>query len=215
MLYPDTIWIPQSFVFEVERDVAAACSKPMHQAKKPCVADDIVDECQDGHLASNENVPKASKTFFAETAIMALLCRHNCPLFLVNMTSAGERQHYAIALLRRLMDELPLWWRVNVLYDIACVLERSCVRWNLMGKYLPRMQFAVSVFHAYSHRYACQVLYHPRKRPGCGLFDGESCERFWSSLKCMISILRVTGVSFKYFDNDCSSNTILVSSENV
>jgi hypothetical protein len=57
------------------------------------------------------------------------------------------------------------------------------------------MSFAVSVFHAYGHQWPCQLVYHPRKRQGFGLTDGEGCERFWSSIRILIPVLRVSGVS--------------------
>ncbi|KAL1711207.1 hypothetical protein EV715DRAFT_184151, partial [Schizophyllum commune] len=40
------------------------------------------------------------------------------------------------------------------------------------------------------HDWLCQSLYHPRKRIGFGLTDGEGCERFWSSISKLISYLR-------------------------
>ena len=49
---------------------------------------------------------------------------YNC-LWLVNMTSAGEKQHYALVLLERLFNHLPSTARVGVLYDIGCQLHRS------------------------------------------------------------------------------------------
>jgi hypothetical protein len=54
--------------------------------------------------------------------------------------------------------------------------------------------FAVSVFHAFGHQWACQLIYHPRKCKGFGLSDGEGCERLWSALRKMIPSLRSTGV---------------------
>ena len=54
--------------------------------------------------------------------------------------------------------------------------------------------FAVSVFHAFGHQWACQLIYHPRKCKGFGLSDGEGCERLWSALRKMIPSLRSAGV---------------------
>lgn len=54
--------------------------------------------------------------------------------------------------------------------------------------------FAVSVFHAFGHQWACQLIYHPRKCKGFGLSDGEGCERLWSALRRMIPALRSAGV---------------------
>ncbi|KIK36831.1 hypothetical protein CY34DRAFT_26216 [Suillus luteus UH-Slu-Lm8-n1] len=46
-------------------------------------------------------VLEANTQFFSDIGVMALLYRHDCVLWLVNMTSAGEKQHYALALIRR------------------------------------------------------------------------------------------------------------------
>ena len=136
---------------------------------------------------------------------MALLCRHDNVLWLANMTSAGEKQHYALALLKRLFSELPAMAKVGVLYDIACQLERSCKKWGFLSDFIDRMYFAVSVFHAYGHQWACQLHYHPRKREHFGLTDGEGCERFWSSIKHLIPTLRVSGVSTCLVAGTCCS----------
>lgn len=87
--------------------------------------DDILDECEQSFTAAHEKMTKASKNYYADTGLMALLCRHDRVIYVVNMTSPGERQHYALTLLRKLMHDLPDDWRVGVLYDIACQLSRS------------------------------------------------------------------------------------------
>ncbi|KZV88479.1 hypothetical protein EXIGLDRAFT_583717, partial [Exidia glandulosa HHB12029] len=109
------------------------------------------------------------------------------------MTTPGERQHFALALLRKLASELPTTWKIGVLYDIACQLSRSIEKWGLLAELADRLVFGVSVFHAYGHQWACQVVFHPRKRDGFGLTDGEGCERFWSSIRHLIAGLRVSG----------------------
>jgi len=37
------------------------------------------------------------------------------------------------------------------------------------------------------------VVYHPQKYKDFGLTDGEECERFWNSIKLLISSLQVSG----------------------
>ncbi|KIJ32650.1 hypothetical protein M422DRAFT_184280 [Sphaerobolus stellatus SS14] len=123
-----------------------------------------------------------------------MLCRHDRLLWVVNLTSAGEKQFYVYALLERLFQELPGDWDVGLLYDIACQIQRSMMKWGFLKDVFPRMHFAVSVFHAYGHQWACQLVYHPRKCEGFGLTDGEGCERFWSSIKRLIPSLRISGV---------------------
>jgi hypothetical protein len=155
----------------------------------------VLDACEGSFTAADETRQKASTQFFDSTALMGLLCRHDRVLWLVNMTSAGERQHYALALIDTLFENLPPKYTVGILYDVACSLHRSCVKWNFLDKYQERITFAISVFHAYGHGWACQCIYHPRKCVGFGLSDGEGCERFWHSISKLIAYLRVCGVS--------------------
>jgi hypothetical protein len=87
--------------------------------------DDTLDDCEKVFTAAQGHKAKSSNTIFADTALMALLCRHDRPLFLVNMTSAGERQYYALVLIKALFRHLPDDWVIGLLYDVACQLECS------------------------------------------------------------------------------------------
>ncbi|KAH7915761.1 hypothetical protein BJ138DRAFT_1132492 [Hygrophoropsis aurantiaca] len=110
------------------------------------------------------------------------------------MTSAGEKQQYALTLVKTLFSHIPDTMSIGLLYDIGCQLERSCRKWGFFpDSILARISFAISVFHAYGHQWLCQIIYHPRKRIGFGLSDGEGCERLWCFLKLLIPILRVSG----------------------
>ncbi|TFK71090.1 hypothetical protein BDN72DRAFT_870121 [Pluteus cervinus] len=153
----------------------------------------VLDGCEASFTAADERRKKASTQWFDDTAIMALLCRHDRVLWLVNMRSAGEKQHYALVLLETLFQHLPLHFIIGVLYDIGCQLHRSCIKWGFLSPYIHRIMFAISVFHAYGHQWPCQLIYHPRKCDGFGLSDGEGCERFWHSISKLISVLRVSG----------------------
>ncbi|KAJ3720315.1 hypothetical protein C8R42DRAFT_582613, partial [Lentinula raphanica] len=162
----------------------------------------VLDACNDSFTAADGYREKASTQFFDSTALMGLLCRHDRVLWLVNMTTPGERQHYALALLDQLFNHIPSTSTVGLLYDIACQLERSCVKWGFMKNYLPRMRFAISVFHAFGHGWGCQCVYHPRKCTGFGLSDGEGCERFWHSISKLIAYLRVCGHYIRLYTLD-------------
>ncbi|KAJ3725371.1 hypothetical protein C8R42DRAFT_575748 [Lentinula raphanica] len=118
------------------------------------------------------------------------------------MTSPGERQHYAFTLIDILFQNLPRDWTVGILYDIGCQIHRSCVRWGFLDNYVDRTTFAISVFHAYGHGWACQCVYHPRKCEGFGLSDGEGCERFWHSISKLIAYLRVCGHHLRLYTLD-------------
>ena len=80
--------------------------------------DEVLDECEKSFKAAQELVAKASTAFYADTALMALICRHDEVLWLANVTTPGERQFYALALLQRLFSHLPSDWHIGVLYDI-------------------------------------------------------------------------------------------------
>lgn len=157
----------------------------------------VLDGCEKSFLAADEQREKASTQFFASTALMALLCRHDRVLWVVDMRSAGEKQHYVLVLLEMLFQHLPLRFRIGLLYDIGCQVHRSCVKWDFLKPYLHRLTFGISVFHAFGHQWPCQVIYHPRKCKGFGFSDGEGCERFWHSISKLIAYLRVCGVRYQ------------------
>ncbi|KAJ3793185.1 hypothetical protein GGU11DRAFT_692266 [Lentinula aff. detonsa] len=186
--HPKTVFIPEDDVVIWEAFVAEV--RPPRPAKDfedgLKVPNAILDECERSFTAADGSREKASTQFFDSTALMGLLCRHDRVLWLVNMTTPGERQHYALALLDMLFKHIPLFWTVGVLYDV-------CVKWGFLADYLDRISFAISVFHAYGHGWACQCVYHPRKCKGFGLSDGEGCERFWLSISKLIAYLRVCG----------------------
>ncbi|KAG1813496.1 uncharacterized protein BJ212DRAFT_1447764 [Suillus subaureus] len=134
----------------------------------------VLDGCRESFMAADEKQEKASTCFFTDTGLMALLCRHDRVLWIVNLTLAGEKQHYSLALLDHLFKHLPPQMTVGLLYDIRCQLEWSCRKWSLLDEsILSRITFAVAVFHTYSHQWPCQVIYHPRKCEGFGLSDSE------------------------------------------
>ncbi|KAJ7432427.1 hypothetical protein B0H11DRAFT_2165331 [Mycena galericulata] len=67
---------------------------------------------------------------------------------------------------------------------------------------MDRILFAVSVFHAFGHRWPCQLIYHPLKCCGFGHTNGEGCERFWHSISSLIAYLRVTGYHLRLYTID-------------
>ncbi|KAL0569924.1 hypothetical protein V5O48_012042 [Marasmius crinis-equi] len=197
--HPDTVFVPEGDVKEMEDFVESVRGNNIpepsdgedgydHGLKVPRSA---LNGCEASFTAADERRTKSSTQFFDSTALMALMCRHDHVLWLANMTSAGEKQHYVLSLIETLYKHLPPDFRVGVLYDIACQLHCSCVKWDFLEEQLDRLGFAVSVFHAFGHDWPCQLIYHPRKRTGFGLSDGEGCERFWHSISHLIPYLRV------------------------
>lgn len=155
----------------------------------------VLDACNASFTAAEESREKASTQFFDVTGLMALICRHDRVLWIVNMKSAGEKQAYALALVETFFQHVPHWWKLGLLYDIICQLHRSCLKWGFLKHYIGRLFFGLSVFHAFGHGWPCQLIYHPRKCRWFGLTDGEGCERVWKMLRFLIAFLRICGVS--------------------
>ncbi|KAG6904312.1 hypothetical protein DXG01_011033, partial [Tephrocybe rancida] len=212
--HPHTVFIPEADAEAMEKHVEFIRSKRACSIKKPNteepdhfegslrVPKSVLDGCEAGFTAADSRHDKASMQFFDDTALMVLLCRHDVVLFIVNMQSAGEKQHYVMVLLETLFQHLPLPYHVGLLYDIGCQTERSCIKWNFLDRYIEQISFGISVFHAFGHQWACQLIYHPRKRTGFGLSDGEGCERFWHSISRLIAYLRVCGYHQRLYTLD-------------
>jgi Kyakuja-Dileera-Zisupton transposase len=210
--HPNSQFLSEEKIRSMEQFVSARRSSNVHTSAYHAieandaveeglrVPNSVLDDCGASFTAADEKRQKASTQFFSDTGLMALLCRHDRVLWLANMTSSGERQHYVLALIDELFRHLPDLMTVGILYDIGCQLHRSCIKWGFLEPYINRITFGISVFHAYGHQWPCQITYHPRKCPGFGLTDGEGCERFWSSIKHLIPSLRVSGVSLLCID---------------
>ncbi|KAI6015742.1 hypothetical protein BKA83DRAFT_4060677 [Pisolithus microcarpus] len=97
----------------------------------------VLQNCNESFTAADEKHQKASTQFFSDTGVMALLCCHDRVIHLANMTSAGEKQHYALALIKSLFSHLPDNFHIGLLYDIGCQLEQSCRKWGFLKPFLP------------------------------------------------------------------------------
>lgn len=227
--HPNTFFIPEAEVKAWKRYVhmirpprKQPTEPPRKQRKAEDEAEDhdrfenglrvpksVLDGCLASFTAADETRVKGSTRYFDVTANMTLLCRHDRPLFSVNIDTAGEGQHFVFALLAKVFEHLPQNVEVRFLYDIGCQLHRSCEIWGFLKPYLTRLTFAVSIFHAFGHQWPCQLVYHPRKCIGYGLSDGEGAERLWHALSHLIAYGRVAGVSLfctiytTYFTDHC------------
>ncbi|KAF8212959.1 hypothetical protein K438DRAFT_1566092, partial [Mycena galopus ATCC 62051] len=213
--HPDTVFVPESTANEMAAHVESIRPPKPKPGKQQRMEEEpdgydpglkvprsVLIECESSFKAADENREKASTKFFEDTGLMGLLCRHDRVLFLVNMRSAGEKQYYMLALLEMLFQHLPSNIRVGLLYDIACLLHQSCVKYKFLDRYLDRILFGVSVFHAFGHRWPCQLIYHPLKCLGFGFTNGEGCERFWHAISNLIAYLRVSGYHRRLFTLD-------------
>ncbi|KAJ6606679.1 hypothetical protein DFH09DRAFT_1067431 [Mycena vulgaris] len=162
----------------------------------------ILNGCEASFKAADEKWEKASTKLYDNTGLMALLCRHDRVLWLVNMHSAGEKQFYVLLLIKTLFQHLPLNITVGLLYDVACQLECSARKWGFLERYMECLVFAVAVFHVFGHGWPCQLIYHPWKRLGFGFTNGEGCERFWHSISHLIAHLRVSSYHHRLYTLD-------------
>jgi hypothetical protein len=131
--HPQTHFLSDNEVAEMETYVDMLRSNPsLTNAEKAnrdkILSDEILDECEKSFTAATETAMKSSKGIHADTGLMALLCRHDRVLWVANITSAGEKQFYAYALLKRFFEHIPESWNVGLLYDIACQMKRSMIK---------------------------------------------------------------------------------------
>jgi len=120
---------PDYFVSKEEVDaigdrIECARKRPSrpYNAKVP---DAAIDECEDSHEAADGRKEKTSGAQFDARGLMALVCRHDIPLFFANIDTPGEQQKYAVALIEHLYSFLPEIATVITLYNVGCVLDRS------------------------------------------------------------------------------------------
>ncbi|KAL0567593.1 hypothetical protein V5O48_014405 [Marasmius crinis-equi] len=178
-------------------EVDAVGARIEAERKKPpkpyncSVPDDVVNADREAfHAAQGDDNTTGNKRF-DENGMMALVCRHDIPLLAASIDTPGEQQKYAIALIEEFFRLIPPQATVAVLYDIACVVDRSIHIYDILDSdVVSRIVFATAVMHAYGHQWACQLHYNPRLRPGLGLTDGEGTERLWSALRKLIGLER-------------------------
>jgi len=95
------------------------------------VPDEAVDQCESGHVAGKGTNVKSNAEHFDDGGVMALICRHDIPLFLANIDTPGEQQKYPVVLIEHLFALIPEYSTVAILYDVGCVLDRSLEKVSL------------------------------------------------------------------------------------
>ncbi|KIJ51761.1 hypothetical protein M422DRAFT_157751, partial [Sphaerobolus stellatus SS14] len=154
--------------------------------------DGSLGQCEKVHKAARDCGDEVTTGVMASKGLMALVCKHDVPIFICDIMTPGEQQFYSIALLQKLSSLLPTNATIGLLYDIACLLDRSIAKADIA----PRLSLATTAFHAYAHQFCCQIVFHPRKRVGFGMTNGEGNERIWALSKDTIGSERISGVGF-------------------
>ncbi|KAG7098406.1 hypothetical protein E1B28_000365 [Marasmius oreades] len=182
-------FLSKDFVNAVGDRIEQARSKPA-KARMPKVPDEAIDACTESYQAARgDGEKKRTQDVYDENGLMALVCRHDIPIFVASINTPGEQQRYSVALLEALFTMIPKGATVVGLYDIGCVLDRSLSTYDLLPEqYMARLQLATSMMHTYGHQWTCQLTFNPRLRKGLGLTDGEGTERLWSRLRGLIGI---------------------------
>ncbi|KAI6034740.1 hypothetical protein BKA83DRAFT_4487730 [Pisolithus microcarpus] len=169
-----------------------------HRARVP---DEAIDQCQSSYEAADGKKKKAAMDTFDDSGLMALICRHDIPLFFANIDTPGEQQKYSITLIEHLFSLLPPQANVVTLYDVGCVLSCSLDQYDILDSSITsRIRFATTAMHAYGHEWACQLIYNPRLITGLGLSDGKGTERLWSCFIKLIGIEHASAVSGSLID---------------
>ncbi|KAJ7580800.1 hypothetical protein C8J56DRAFT_794621, partial [Mycena floridula] len=194
--YESRRFLSKEYVNKVGEEMAKAKKRPS-KPYNSAVPESAIQACHDSHHAAKGDIAGDSETTnrkgmeFDDKGVMALVCRHDIPLFFANIDTPGEQQKYPIALIQFFFLLIPLIATVFILYDIGCVLDVSISKYDFLPLWITsRVMFATSAMHAYGHGWWCQLEYNPRLHRGLGLTDGEGVERLWSRLRRLIGIER-------------------------
>ncbi|KIK12772.1 hypothetical protein PISMIDRAFT_120278, partial [Pisolithus microcarpus 441] len=186
--YDPVYFISKAQVDAVRRRIERARKRQPRKHKAP-VPDEAIDQCQTSYEAADAKKKKVAMDSFDDTGLMALICRHDIPLFFANIDTPGKQQKYSIALIEHLFSLLPLQANVITLYDVGCVLSRSLDQYDILDSSITsHVCFATTAMHAYGHEWACQLVYNPRLVVGLGLSDGKGTEQLWSHFIRLIGI---------------------------
>jgi hypothetical protein len=79
--------------------------------------------------------------------------------------------------------------QIMFFYDINCTFE-PWLKKNFPEHAAKVDGFAIPILHSYGHVQSCQLKYNPRGVDGFLLSDGEGCERMWSTLSSIVTIVR-------------------------
>ena len=120
--YEPLYFLSKEVVDEVGSRIDAARPK---RRLRTVVPDEAIDLCESGHVAGKGSNVKTNSKQFDDGGVMALICRHDIPLFLANIDTPGEQQKYSVALIEHLFSLIPANATVSVLYNVACVLDRT------------------------------------------------------------------------------------------
>lgn len=134
--YQPRYFLPKSQVDAVGKRIEKARKRPL-RSRTAQVPDEAVDQCESSYEAADGKKQKTSMESYDDTGVMAIICRHDIPLFFANIDTPGEQQKYSVALIEHIFSLLPPQATVVVLYDVGCVLDRSLAQVGLPPNPVP------------------------------------------------------------------------------
>lgn len=119
-----TRFLPAEIVEAARLALSDARKRPA-RAYHGRVPENAIMSCRRSHKSGDGDTAKAVKTIFDDTGLVAITCRHDRPLFLVNLDTPGEQHHFALAAIAYVKLLLPADSTLHVHYDIGCVMSHS------------------------------------------------------------------------------------------
>ena len=126
LYYHPLYFLPREQVNDVGKKIEDVRRRPPRKVPDGGASDEAINSCEKSHEAADGKKIKADGQVFDDTGLFALTCRHDIPILLSNIDTPGEQQKYPVALLLELFKHIPANATVTALYDVGCVLHRSC-----------------------------------------------------------------------------------------
>lgn len=122
-------FVPKEFVDAVGKALDIASGNPRQFESEVPIS--VLKHCESSHVAADGSREKTSGEAFDDRGLMALVCRHDIPLYLCNIDTPGEQQKYFISLVIWFMLHLPDQATVATFYDV------NCVTWRMLAAVSP------------------------------------------------------------------------------
>lgn len=123
--------LPKSQVDGVGQRIDAVRKRPPRKYR-PRVPEEVIQECQDSHTAADGRKAKTDMGHFDDTGLMAMVCRHDVPLFVANIDTPGEQQKFGVTLIEHVLTLLPPEATCVFIIDVGCVFDVSFNKVSLL-----------------------------------------------------------------------------------
>ncbi|KAG2087542.1 uncharacterized protein F5147DRAFT_790688 [Suillus discolor] len=102
--YDPSYFLPKAQVDDIGHHIDRS-RKSAPKPHAPLVPHEAIDLCENSYEATDGKKQKAAMDSFDDTGVMALICRHDIPLFFANIDTPGEQQKYAYNILPEAMTK--------------------------------------------------------------------------------------------------------------